>query len=236
MHTFARVAVVVVLLVVAPPAVAATVQQCGSQGECICIYWVYSTGEYLEKRCPGDAGIVDDPATTAAAAGEGTWTRGTPTNPSTAPGTPLAGALLTAVDNANASAVRKTHGDRIFDEGSSTYYYVPNECSELFDGSEFNDNGSYLLRSYIQYRDGEGVESGGRTPCSEGAAAWTTLGNHSKYVFICPSFLNMTSSDRTARLIHEALHVAGQREDEDSSTLPPSDNKITTAVKEACGP
>lgn len=235
MRSFVRVAVVLVFLIVAPLAMAATVELCGSQGECICIYWIYNTGAYLEKRCPGDAGIVDDPTKPPPLAGEGTWTRGTPTNPSTAPGTPLSGALLTAVDSANNSAVRKTRGERIFDEGSGNYYYVSNKCSELFDGSEFNDNGSYLLRSYIEYRDGTGVASGGGTPCSEGAAAWTTLGNHSKYVFICSSFLNMTSADRTARLIHEALHVAGQREDEDSSTLPPSDNKITTAVKEACG-
>jgi hypothetical protein len=97
---------------------------------------------------------------------------------------PLSGELSLAVSQASSTAKRRVQGDQHYDP-EAKWYYTPNNCTRLFYGSKFNEDGYNLLSSYIIYRNGEGVQdptNTTRTPCSEGVAAWTTCCTHSKYV------------------------------------------------------
>ena len=206
--------------------------------ECTCIYWTTSTGGYLEKRCPGDSGWVTDPSNPPGA-GDGSFGGSTVTNPTTAPGTALPSDKQMVVNQANGRAKFKVHGRRVLSD-TGAYVYEPTACTMLFDGSPLNQDGYALLDSYITYRGGENlVSSDGTTPCNEGAAAWTTCCSGARYVFVCNNFFSMTSSMQSTILIHEAMHVAGQREDKSNTAGPgdpPTTSEITSAVQSACGP
>lgn len=151
---------------------------------------------------------------------------------------PLSGELKAAVDRAVSSAKIKTRGQRTLDPETGWYTYAPTKCSELFEGSNFNNNGYSLLSNYVVFRSGEGVQDGnGNVPCSGSASAWTTCCNNSPYVFVCNRFQSQTSSRQTAVIVHETMHVAGQREDQNPSTGPgdpPNTDQITATVEAAC--
>jgi len=124
------------------------------------------------------------------------------------------------------------------DPDASKYEFLPNTCADLFWGAPWSTNGQYLLHTYVAFRNGDGVtDPNGHVPCSEGAAAWTTCCNHDKYIFLCNSFQNLSSSDRIYTVIHEVMHVAGQKEDTNSTfgpSNPPNPSQITAAVRSAC--
>lgn len=207
---------------------------------CICIYWDGPTSSTVEVRCTGDAGWAPGGATPSSPVpGDGSWGGGTPTS-STAPGMPLSGDLYMAVSQANTAAKNAVRGDQQYSP-ELKWYYVPNACTKLFYGSTYSQDGYQLLNGYITYRNGEGVRdpnNANRIPCNEGVSAWTTCCNHDKYVLICNSFLNQTGPNRTATLIHEAMHVAGQRETvggNNGDQTPPNPAQLTEAVKAACG-
>ncbi len=98
-------------------------------------------------------------------------------------------------------------------------------------------HGAYILGSYIVWRYGEGVtDSRGNVPCTI-STAWTECCTHRKYVFICDSFARLTPEERTITVIHEALHVAGQKEDRTTSFGPgdpPTSSQIQANVRAAC--
>lgn len=133
------------------------------------------------------------------------------------------------VANANQTAQVRVKGDK--DPYSN--FWLPDECTALFSNSPLGMNGYSLLNSYITYRHGEGVQdANGKVPCSEGNAAWTSCCDHKKYVFICNSFANLSMSERANVLIHEAMHVAGQREDQTGTVSGPSDPPNTTQIQD----
>ena len=229
-----------ITLVCATQTSSATVSQCDPG--CICIYWSSGGTGWQEVRCPGNSMWIDtSPINPGPSVPGGSWGgSGTPTNPSTAPGDPLTPQLLMAVNNANISASKLVHGDRIFNDVTGKWEWTPTNCTDLFQGSKFNEQGWSLMQNYIEFRSGVGVQdASGQVPCSNGAAAWTTCCQNTKYVFICGSFSAMSFADQQAVLIHEAMHVAGQTEVPGGSGTPsssPSSQEITAAVKAGCAP
>ncbi|HEV7240619.1 MAG TPA: hypothetical protein VGQ36_15380 [Thermoanaerobaculia bacterium] len=207
---------------------------------CICIYWDGPGSSTVEVRCNGDGGWSPSSSPTLPIPGDGSWGGGgTPPN-SPAPGMPLETVVAMAVNQANNTAKNKVRGDRRYDP-EIKYYYTPNNCTRLFYGSSFSESGYELLNGYIRYRNGEAVSDPNqstRIPCNEGIAAWTMCCEHGKYVLICNEFMNYGPDDRVATLIHEAMHVAGQRETaggNNGDQTPPSTSQIMAAVKAACG-
>lgn len=234
-----KIARLLLLALLAFPAISnAMVSLCG---ECVCIYWTTSSGGYLEKRCPQSAGWVTNPNDPIDDPG-GSWGGGgaiqQPQSPH--PGnTILAGELSMELDRAKTDAQAETRGDRVFNDGTGKYEIVENECSDLFNASPLDMRGPEVLANII-WRGGEGVnDASGNAPCDQpGTALWTTCCSHSPYVFVCDSFKSLPSSTQTAIVIHEAMHVAGQLEDQDSTTGPgdpPNSTQITDQVKAACG-
>jgi hypothetical protein len=215
---------------------AATVNFCGGANECLCIYWEGSSGAYLEKRCPGEAGWVTSPTGPVSPGGDGSWAPSNPQTPPTAPGSPLQGELLLATNNAAAAAKLVIRGIRTYVEGIG-YTYTPTTCSELFNASNYSTDG-YQVLSGIIFRAGEGVQDAqGNVPCAQSAQLWTRCCNNSPYVMVCNSFLSQTSKQRRNSIIHETMHVAGQREDSTSATGPggaPTTYQISSAVDAAC--
>lgn len=75
-----------------------------------------------------------------------------------------------------------------------------------------------------------------RCPQSEDSV-WTTCCQHDPDVFVCSRFENQPRDFAAALVIHEVLHVAGQREESDPGEEPlppPTPAEITDAVREAC--
>jgi hypothetical protein len=212
---------------------------------CICVYWQSGGDAWVEVRCPGDSGWVGSGSIPSLGSGElpgfGTWGGGTPTT-SQALGLPLNTELTMLVGRAANNAKTKLHGDRVNDPEMGKNIYVPNNCTRLFQGSKFNEDGYSLLNGFVSFRSGDGVYDPNNptsVPCNEGRAAWTTCCTHSKYVYICgASFSALTVNDQTKVVIHETLHVAGQLEavgGNTGGTTPPSPAQIDQAVKDACG-
>lgn len=144
-----------------------------------------------------------------------------------------------AVTNATKAAIDKVRGTKITDEGTNKGTFEPNQCTDMFNNSPLGLKGGYLLGSYIIWRDGTGVrDADDMDVCATGVPAWTTCCSHSPVVFICPGKFNqLSATDRYLTLIHEALHVAGQMEDKDSTVGPndpPSSTQIGSDVKSAC--
>ncbi|HEX8152801.1 MAG TPA: hypothetical protein VF698_06745 [Thermoanaerobaculia bacterium] len=220
------------LFVIAADLSAATVQACG-QG-CVCITWTFSTGAYIEVRCPDD-GLAPAGEPTDTSSWGGTSTNYLPLGP--APGTPLDAETGAKVQSAETDAYDKLRRERLADGPAGST--LPNDCADLFLEAPWSERGAWLVSSYIIYRNGTGViGNDGTTPCASGVPAWTTCCRHEPYVFICPSAFNgLSATDRALTLIHEALHVAGQREDKNSTfgpSDPPSSGQINAAVRAAC--
>jgi hypothetical protein len=216
---------------------AAAISQCG---DCYCITWTYSGGAIIEVRCPADSGspsgwqIGTNPPDGSSGSWDGNGTRKDP--PDTLPGMPLAGTNKQLADQAKSNAIVKLKGDKVEDMKGQ---YEPNACTALFDNAPLSMSGLEMVSTYISFRDGTGVrDAAGDVPCNT-AAAWTLCCEHDPVVFICPAQFNLLSSRaRTAVIIHEAMHVAGQMEDRNGTVGPgdpPSSGQIDANVKAACG-
>jgi hypothetical protein len=188
-------------------------------------------------RCPptpeGEPEPVPPSGTDVSSWGGGTTA---PTPPAVAPGNPLPTSLASYVSNAETDAANRLKRERVDNAPPGTYF--PNDCADLFLEAPWSTRGAYIVQTYIDWRGGEGVtSSNGSVPCDGGASAWTNCCRHDKYVFICDSFKNLSAPERTFTLIHEALHVAGQREDNDSTfgpSDPPNPTQIQDNVRAAC--
>lgn len=223
-------------LSLASPA-AANIWFCDGNGdgtkECLCIAWSTPQGETLEMRCPTSGGGAEPPGYIPPTWG-GSGAPQTPSSP--APGMPLVGITASNVSSANSGAVARTKGE--YDP--STRFRLPDECTMLFNRSPLGMSGSNLMSSYIKYRSGVGVKDPqGNVPCNGGRVAWTLCCNHDPYVFICDSQFNaLPPNERMYYLIHEAMHVAGQLENETGTVTGPSDppnsGQIQGEVKKAC--
>lgn len=125
-------------------------------------------------------------------------------------------------------------GERI-DKGQ----WEPTRCTDLFAGNPMGMSGMQML-AYIELRDGTGVKNERNVDvCATGQSAWTKCCLHEPVVFLCSSRFKTLDPDTAARkLIHEALHVAGQPEDGDASVGPgdpPNTTQIDEIVRKACG-
>jgi len=94
-------------------------------------------------------------------------------------------------------------------------------CAALFTRPGMRFDGIFALEHSV-YHDGVGTNA-----CRGNAAAVTNV--YSYQVYLCSPFLN-PSYDGANKLIHEALHTAGQDEN------PPSPAEIDQMVRDACGP
>lgn len=171
----------------------------------------------------------------------GSWGgSGTPAAaPTPLPGQPIVGGLYALVGQAKSKAVIKVRGEKVTDPGTPKDTWIPTRCTNLFVHSPLGKSGVELLNSYIVYRDGTGViDTTGVDRCAVGtAAAWTKCCQHDPVIFICDKFNNLNTNQRANILIHEALHVGGQREDTDGAVgpgNPPNTGQISEIVAEAC--
>lgn len=131
----------------------------------------------------------------------------------------------------------KVRGEKVADMKG---VWEPTECTDLFAANPLGKTGAYILGNYIVFRDGTGVKDAADVNvCATGSvSAWTKCCQHDPVVFICPSeFTDLSPSQRSTKLIHEALHVAGQFEDQDGSVGPgdpPNPSQIDAIVNGAC--
>src|SRR5688572_20188432 len=179
--------IAVLLLFLPAESALANIWFCDGNGdgtkECLCIAWQVPGGEKLEMRCNGGGGSAPPGYSNPIPPTWGGSGSQPPSEP--APGMPLPMSpvnLAGMVANANQTAYVRAKGDK---DPYSTFW-IPDECTALFNNNPFGLSGYSLLNGYIVYRHGEGVQApDGTTPCSAGAAAWTTCCEHKKYVFIC---------------------------------------------------
>lgn len=213
---------------------------CGSQ--CVCITWISGASAYVEVRCPAEGTSGWSSGGSTPDGSNGSW-GGTGTSqpaPSPLPGMPLDSQTNFYVNGANGKAVTKTRGEKVTDAGTPKGTWVPTACTDLFLHSPLGKTGVELLSGYVVYRDGAGVVDGqGVNRCASGSvAAWTTCCQHDPVVYICPTkFEQMSVNDRANVLIHEAMHVGGQREDTNGSVGPgdpPNTVQINDVVARAC--
>lgn len=223
---------------------------CGETGECVCITWISGGSGTVEVRCPANGSNPSgwsssgDPADADGSRGsyDGTGTK--TTAPSPLPGMPLDPTTSQKVSGAKNAAIQKLKGEQDFDPSSGKPIWLPTACTDLFLNSPFSTAtnptpGAQLLGGYVVFRDGTGYrDAAGIDQCAAGAAAWTTCCRHDPVVFICPTKFNGASLDvRVKYLIHETLHVAGQREDQNGSVGPgdpPNSSQINADVDAAC--
>lgn len=163
---------------------------------------------------------------------------GTPAAPpSPLPGDAITAQQLTKLAAAKSAARSKVARRRI--PGLDPPTLAPTTCTLLFENAPLQMTGVELLDSYVIFRGGQNVVGPlGNEPCSSGGTgAWTTCCDHSPIIYLCNEFSNLSSSTAGLILIHEMLHVAGQREDSNSTTgpgNPPNTAQISAAVMEAC--
>lgn len=213
---------------------------CGQQNSCVCIDWTGPSSSWIEVRCPQseDSGWTQDPTGETVNDPDGTWGGPGAEQPSDEPGSPLSGSLLFSWNLAYNVAENRLRGDSNCCLGGKPYY-TPNECTMLFNGNPMGRTGKYLLTEYINPRRGDGVVGPkGKVPCDNaGISVWTTCCQHDPDVFVCSRFENQPRDFAAALVIHEVLHVAGQREESDPGEEPlppPTPAEITDAVREAC--
>lgn len=155
--------------------------------------------------------------------------------PSSGPGNVLSPSLQGRVNTGITVAKKKLLG-------VLNPYLEPVEtvCSGLFLGFKDYQDGAWILTVWTKFRGGEGVkDSKGNTPCSSNTAAWTfscpeNQVCHHRYIYICNKFSNLTAEQAGLKLIHEAWHIAGQKE---SPAVPnaPTSSQIDSMVLNACG-
>jgi len=169
--------------------------------------------------------------------GAGSWggSGGTrsPANP--LPGSPIPPDLVNPIDRAMRTARDKMRGERI-DKGQ----WEPTGCGDLFANNPMGMSAMQML-AYIVIRDGTGVKDANNVDvcASGGVSAWTRCCEHDPVVYVCSSvFRGLSANLQSRKLIHEALHVAGQREDKNGSVGsgdPPNTTQIDEIVRKACG-
>lgn len=232
---------VAVLLMSSSAGHAAEIYYC-QNNTCLCLTWTVGATGYIEIRCGGGSstgGWASGPGLPGDGS-NGSWQgSGTPRNPpSPLPGNILSPAANQAVTSAKNAAMEKVRGEKVPDMKG---VWEPTRCTDLFGHNPLGRTGASILGSYVVFRDGTGVKDANNVDvCGTGTvAAWTQCCRHEPVVFICPSkFMGLPADDKMMKLIHEAMHVAGQTEDTDGSvgpSDPPNPGQIDDAVRKACG-
>lgn len=120
----------------------------------------------------------------------------------------------------------------------------PTTCTTLFRNSPLRlvpkdvlaDSGSGF-RAVFREAENCSLPGGQANPCSTGSAAFTTCCTHSPYIYLCSEFFEMDATEASETLIHELLHVFGQREDNTTDTgpgNPPTTHQLNDVVRAAC--
>lgn len=224
------------------PAVAWGYEACGMG--CICVNWRLTPGwEYIEVRCSLGIGTwvqtIPPPGTTPPDGVGSFGGNGTPQSiPTPLPGNPLTPQQLQKLDLAKPKATSKLLEVKEPDTPPGTRFATT--CSALFENNPMGRKGADLLANYVIFRDGTGVKAPGTQTvvCNSDTKAWTTCCLHNRVVYLCNSFGATTNIDELAYfLIHETLHVAGQKEDLNTTVgpgNPPSSGQIQDVVRAAC--
>lgn len=207
-------------------------------GGCVCIYWSLATGEELEIRCRDD-GAAGGWATGVGQPSDGSGGSWDGTGRQKSAPSPLPEMVLNPVINARVSAAKTEAQRRLRGERVDKGQWLPNRCTDLFADSPLGLTGAQMF-AYMVFRDGTGVKDGKNVDvCATGTvSAWTKCCEHDPVVFICPSKFGELPPDETViKLIHEAMHVAGQLEDKNGSVGPgdpPNTGQIDDVVRKAC--
>jgi hypothetical protein len=224
------------LILSAPARASVSIAFC--QTDCLCITWVTGASAVIEVRCQdGSGGWTTSPTLPPDGSG-GTWDGSgiQQSPPSSLPGTILNSITSAKVSAAKTKAQARLRGERV-DKGQ----WAPTECTDLFANSPLGLTGAQMF-AYMEFRDGTGVKDAKNVDvCASGTvSAWTTCCTHDPVVFICPLKFNPLSAElQTIKLIHEALHVAGEPEDTDGTVGPgdpPNRSQIDDLVTKACPP
>jgi hypothetical protein len=232
------------LLAVAPAAAKVKISLCGP--DCLCIEYDEDFGTHIEVRCNlsggggGEGGWTtiepgpNEPAPDGPGSFGGDGDPGEETTP--APCNPVPVARQPKLNSAISSA--KTRLTRVGPPENRQ----PTTCTTLFRNSPLGMPGLTLLDPnapfHAIFRYGENCTlPNGDQPCNSGVAAAATCCTHSPYVYICDAFDNRTTTEAALLLIHELLHVAGQKEDTTTSAGPgdpPTTNQLNDVVRAAC--
>lgn len=237
------------LAIPTPVAAKVKVTLCGPG--CICIDYDKGSSSHIEVRCTGGGGggggagggggwttippEPNDPAPDGPGSFGGDGDPGAPVDPH--PCNPVTGALSQKLTQAKAWA--NSHLSWIGPPENRQ----PTTCTHLFRNSPLHLSGKSLLDGaapfHAIFRNGQNctLHNGEPSPCSSSTAAVATCCEHSPYVYLCDSFAGLSQSDAGIRLLHELLHVAGQKEDSTPTTGPgdpPTTNQLNDLVREAC--
>ena len=207
----------------------AHLSRCSFDPSCICITWSFESGSTIEIRCPESTGSPDGWAAPAQ-------------NPNSPP---------EIVDGRGSFSGSGHFDGPAFLMGSNTTFAQDRKlvagkrialrrlqeletCRALFANSPLTENPQWLL-SKIQWRNGQNAPE---STCDEPDSVATHVGqSHNIQVLLCPSFVNLNDGQAAVIILHEALHVAGQRENGDGSVgpgNPPGSASISRAVADAC--
>lgn len=212
--------------------------RCGAQNECLCIDWSFEAGSYIEVRCPG-GGNTDG------------WISGQagPNNPPTWDGDPddltnTRGSWDPNIDEiefppGRGSAPRERMKDTLNAGKRIALERLEQdaECKALFQGNPTGHSGIDTFRM-ISWRDGNGMYPSSQDPCDQGLVfAWVDASSEKAEAYLCYEFQFLKKDLAAAVLIHEALHIAGQDEDQTSWSGPgdpPRSMDISQIVANAC--
>lgn len=191
---------------------------------CWCVTWNYSSGEYLSMTCP----VPQDPSSPPSPPPP-PWDDGAGGTTSTPPGDPLSPTLQNCLSAGKSSALKV--GNLSAPKLKKDPEYEPTECMNLFAdyADEGYGNGKKIVNQYTTYRSGQHL-NGDDNPCvTKNAAAFTfNPGSGYPFVFLCNSFCGLSFKEKGVKVIHEALHTAGLREN------PPAPADIDRLVREKC--
>ncbi len=226
----------------------ANLQACG---DCICIEWSLDTGIYIEVRCTEASGggadggwALTPPPTGSVPDNGGSFGGNTNLNPysSPPPGTsvpsgPKTDKLNSAKSSAGSKLALNCHKDPV-DQQIKCWETT---CTSLFANNRTHMPGSQIFGSAV-FRYGQNfsylADGVTRTPCQETNAPIAFVrAINDRYIFLCDTFFGFAPPTASLLLIHELLHVAGQREDLNGvagPNNPPSSDAIQDEVENAC--
>lgn len=203
--------------------------RCSFDPACICITWSFEDSSTIEIRCPSSQGQGSgwaNPGSTTSEPPEIEDENGSFHGSGHFDGPPF---LMGSEPNF-AQSTKLTRGKSLALSKLSTL----DTCRALFANSPLTENPIWLL-SKIQWRNGQDY---GQSKCSEPDQVAFHVGeSHSIQVLLCEAFSDLNTSQAAVIVIHEALHVAGQRENGDGAAgpnNPPGSLSISRAVADAC--
>ena len=213
------------MFIAASPVLGVEAERCAFDPACLCITWYSAASARVEVRCPDYGGWTNQ-------------TAGPVSNPPTIedPAGSFRGNGLFEGGFFHAPSVSLAQQRKL----SSAIYVARDRleslrCAGLFQNSPLTENALWLL-SKIQWRNGE-LDPAGFCTEPDVKAYYRHPSVHEPIVYLCDAFTGQTLSEAATTVIHELLHVAGQREDDTWQAGPgdyPISRGITFVIEEAC--